>query len=417
MENKLHTPEGVRDIYSVECKKKLAIQEKILDNLYLFAYQDIQTPTFEYMDVFGKEVGSSPIKELYKFFDNEGNILALRPDITPSVARAVATLFADEQMPLRLCYVGNTFINHSSYQGRLKENTQLGAELVGDNSIEADAEMIAMVVEGLKKTGLLEFQVNIGHVDFIQSMLRETKLSTEILDEIRDLLSNRNYFAIEEILVKNEVDPKIVKGFNALPELNGGYDILTMAAEIAPCKEAKKAIVRLLRIYTLLTSYGVEKHVHFDLSISGKYGYYSGIVFRAYTEGVGEAIVRGGRYDNLLNVFGKDTPSVGFAIIVDSLLAALEKQEIEIKTREINLIVYSETTAPLALTMAMDFRSKGKCIELLKEDPSMSVEDYVEYGMRTKASSVFMYLEKGQGKMINLVTGLEQMITLLEGSK
>ena len=127
MEQKLHTPEGVRDIYNKECETKLALQRKLSKVLHLYGYQDIQTPTFEYYEVFRKEIGSTSTQELYKFFDREGNILALRPDITPSVARAAATLFESEDMPIRLCYAGNTFINHSSYQGRLKENTQLGA--------------------------------------------------------------------------------------------------------------------------------------------------------------------------------------------------------------------------------------------------------------------------------------------------
>ena len=233
MEKKLHTPEGVRDIYNSECQKKLALQEILLHNLHLFGYQDIQTPTFEYMDVFRKEVGSIPINELYKFFDNEGNILALRPDITPSVARAAATLFQEEQMPSRLCYVGNTFANYTSYQGHLKESTQLGAELIGDNSIEADAEMIAMMVEGLLKTGLTEFQVNVGHVDFIKSLLNGTKLEEEQLNEIRSLLGNKNYFGIEDILEQHQVSNRVIAAFRALPDLNGGYEILGKAAELS----------------------------------------------------------------------------------------------------------------------------------------------------------------------------------------
>ena len=159
MEQKLHTPEGVRDIYNKECETKLTLQRKLNKVLHLYGYQDIQTPTFEYYEVFRKEIGSTSTQELYKFFDREGNILALRPDITPSVARAAATLFESEDMPIRLCYAGNTFINHSSYQGRLKENTQLGAELIGLDSVEADAEMLAMVADSLKQVGLEEFQV------------------------------------------------------------------------------------------------------------------------------------------------------------------------------------------------------------------------------------------------------------------
>ena len=153
MKKLLHTPEGVRDIYNVECGKKLALESRLVKTLHLYGYHDIQTPTFEYFDVFRKEIGTIPSKDLYKFFDKEGNTLVLRPDITPSVARAAATLFGEEELPIRLCYTGNTFINHSSYQGRLREVTQLGAELIGDDSVEADAEMLARVVESLLSIG------------------------------------------------------------------------------------------------------------------------------------------------------------------------------------------------------------------------------------------------------------------------
>ena len=409
MENKLHTPEGVRDIYNVECKKKLALQEKLLNTLYLFGYQDIQTPTFEYLDVFRKEIGVDPIKDLYKFFDNEGNILAMRPDITPSVARAVATLFDDEDLPARLCYVGNTFINYSSYQGRLKEGTQLGAELIGDGSVEADAEMIAMVVAGLKRTGLKDFQVSIGHVDFINSLLGVAELEEPIVDEIRELLSNRNYFAVEELLVQHKVKERIVSVFRALPELGGGQEILTRAAELAATKKSKQSIVRLLKLYSLLAEYRVEKYVNFDLSMSGKYGYYSGVVFRAYTPGTGEAIVRGGRYDHLLSVYGKKSPSVGFAIIVDSLLYALLRHNIEIHTRETNIIVYTKDTLKKALPMAMDLRAKGKYIELIGQG-SKTEEELVEYGIRKDANNLFFYFKPDRARMIDLITGVEREI-------
>lgn len=126
MEQQLHTPEGVRDICNIECGKKLSLENRLHKVLQLYGYHDIQTPTFEYFDVFRKEIGTIPSRELYKFFDKEGNTLVLRPDITPSIARAAATLFKDEDIPIRLCYTGNTFVNHSSYQGRLRENTQMG---------------------------------------------------------------------------------------------------------------------------------------------------------------------------------------------------------------------------------------------------------------------------------------------------
>ena len=144
----LHTPEGVRDIYNEECRRKNQVQEILHGVLHSYGYEDIQTPTFEFFDVFSREVGTVTSRELFKFFDREGNTLVLRPDITPSIARAVAKYFTEEDMPVRLCYVANTFINHSDFQGRLKENTQMGAELIGNGGVEADAEMIALVEIG-----------------------------------------------------------------------------------------------------------------------------------------------------------------------------------------------------------------------------------------------------------------------------
>ena len=186
MEQKLHTPEGVRDIYSRECEIKLTLQKKLNQVLHLYGYRDIQTPTFEYYDVFREEIGSTSSQELYKFFDREGNILALRPDITPSVARAATTLFDTEDFPLRFCYVGNTFINHTSYRGKLKENTQFGAELIGLDSVEADAEMIAMVADALKKTGLEEFQISIGHANLFRELMKEACFHEEEETQLRD---------------------------------------------------------------------------------------------------------------------------------------------------------------------------------------------------------------------------------------
>ena len=264
MEQKLHTPEGVRDIYNKECETKLALQKKLNTVLHLYGYKDIQTPTFEYYDVFREEIGSTSTQELYKFFDREGNILALRPDITPSIARAAATLFENEDFPIRLCYAGNTFINHSSYQGRLKENTQLGAELIGLDSIEADAEMIAMVVDGLKKTGLKEFQVSIGHVDFIQGLMNAADLQEEESREVRTLITNRNFFGVEELLDSKNVKESVKEAFAVLPELVGGPEVLEEALKAAPDLNARLGVTRLQQIYRLLKLYGAEDHITFD---------------------------------------------------------------------------------------------------------------------------------------------------------
>ena len=410
MEQKMHTPEGVRDIYNRECETKLAIQKKLSTVLHLYGYQDIQTPTFEYDDVFRKEIGSTSTKELYRFFDREGNILTLRPDITPSVARAAATLFETEDFPIRLCYAGNTFTNHTSYQGRLKENTQLGAELIGLDSIEADAEMLAMVVDGLKRTGLKEFQVNIGHVDFIQSLLEATGLEDDEMDEIRTLINNRNYFGVEEILDNRSVKESVKEAFHILPELMGGPEILESAARIAPSAEARLAVTRLQQIYKLLRLYKAEDHVTFDLSMSGSYGYYTGIIFRAYTYGTGDAVVRGGRYDHLLEKFGKSTPSIGFAIIIDELMSALNRQKISLQTAKRNLLVYTEATEKWAVSLARSFRAKGKNIEMLKREPEEEREVYEAYGKRSSIAGILYLTDDFKIEMVNLRTGEEKTV-------
>lgn len=412
MEQKLHTPEGVRDIYNKECETKLALQKKLSTVFHLYGYQDIQTPTFEYYDVFREEIGSTSTQELYKFFDREGNILALRPDITPSVARAAATLFENEDFPIRLCYAGNTFINHSSYQGRLKENTQLGAELIGLDSIEADAEMIAMVVDGLKKVGLKEFQVSIGHVDFIRGLMCGAELVEKESREVSTLITNRNYFGVEELLDSRNVKENIKKAFHILPELAGGAEVLEQALKVAPDLNARLGVTRLQQIYRLLKLYGAEDHVTFDLSMSGNYGYYTGVIFRAYTYGTGDTIVRGGRYDHLLEKFGKNTPSIGFAIIVDELMSALNRQKITVDTVHKNLIVYTEQTEEHAVSLACSFRGKGRNIELIKREPEEERDIYEEYARRTDVSAMLYLRDDEKIEMLNLKTGEEKLVDL-----
>ena len=364
MKKLLHTPEGVRDIYNVECGKKLALEGRIKKVFHLYGYHDIQTPTFEYFDVFRKEIGTVPSNELYKFFDKDGNTLALRPDITPSIARAAATLFQDEELPIRLCYTGSTFVNHSNYQGRLRETTQMGAELMGDDSVEADAEMLALVIESMLTIGLKEFQLSVGNVDFFQSLIEDACLDEEAELRVRELINNRNYFGVEEFLNSIQVKRSSKEAFSALNELVGGIDILAQAKNIAPNSKGVMAVKRLEKIYDTLKLYGVEKFVTFDLSMSGTYGYYTGIIFRGYTFGTGDAIVKGGRYDHLLEKFGKEFASIGFVIVIDELMNALIRQKVRIVyTRKNTLILYDEGKQREAIALAKDFRRKAKNTE------------------------------------------------------
>lgn len=411
MEKLLHTPEGVRDIYNVECGKKLALENRLKKTLHLFGYHDIQTPTFEYFDVFRKEIGTIPSKDLYKFFDKEGNTLVLRPDITPSIARVAATLFGEEDLPIRLCYTGNTFINHSNNQGRLREMTQMGAELIGDDSVEADAEMLAMVIESMQAIGLKEFQLSVGHLGFFQSLIEDAALDEEARERVVELINNRNYFGVEEYLDSIMVKRSSKEAFAALGNLVGGVEVLAKAKNIAPNSSGIMAVKRLEKIYDILALYGVEKFVTFDLSMTGNYGYYTGIIFRGYTFGTGDAVVKGGRYDHLLEKFGKTSASIGFAIVIDELMNALIRQKIRIVyTRKNAIILYDESRARDAIRLAKDFRAKAKNTELIEKSPEKGLEDYIRFGKEYYAGSLVYIKKSGEITMVNLVTGEQKEV-------
>ncbi len=390
MKQLLHTPEGVRDIYNGECGKKQALEGQLHEALRRYGYSDIQTPTFEYFDVFRKEIGTIPSKELYKFFDREGETLVLRPDFTPAIARVAATIFGDEKMPIRLCYTGNTFINHTSYQGRLKESTQMGAELIGDDSAAADGEMIALVASCLLAAGLPEFQLSVSNVDFLKSLIEDTGLKDEQVKELNELLKNENFFGVEEYLDGLSVPRSSRAAFKHLDELSGGVEILEKAKDLAPTTKGILAIKRLEKIYDILSYYGMEKYVTFDLSMSsGSYNYYTGVVFKGYTFGSGDAIVKGGRYDTLIEKFGKEAPSIGFAIVVDDLLSALLRQGIEPPFKpEKTVVLYAGGREKEGIMKAQDLRAQGRSVELIKKEMGKSLEDYLEHGQKYSASAL-----------------------------
>lgn len=412
MKKLLHTPEGVRDIVNVQCGKKLTLEQQILKSFHMYGYHDIQTPMFEYFDVFRKEIGTVPSKDLYKLFDKEGNTLALRPDITPSIARVAATLFGGEELPVRLCYTGNTFINHSSYQGRLREVTQMGVELIGDDTVEADGEMLALVIEALLSVGLKEFQLSVGNVDYFSSLIEDANLDEDAKERVICLINNRNYFGGEDYLDKIRVKRSSREAFAALNGLVGGLEVLKAAKEIAPNSSGIMAVKRLEKIYNVLKMYGLEKFITFDLSMTGgTYGYYTGIIFRGYTFGTGDAIVKGGRYDRLLEKFGKESPSIGFAIVVDELMNAMNRQKLRIVyTRKNTIILYDDGKTEEAVSLAKDLRKKAKNVELLRKDKKKLLEDYIEYGKRYYAGNLIYIRKSGEITMVNLVSGEHKVI-------
>ncbi len=362
----LHTPEGVRDVYGEECEYKQMIEQKLHHVLSSYGYRDIETPTFEYFDVFGNEIGTIPSKDLYKFFDREGNTLVLRPDFTPSIARAASRYFSDAGKPVRLCYLGRTFVNHQEHRGRLKENTEIGAELIGEGAVDADAEIIAMATSMLLASGLKDFQISIGHVGFYESLVEEAGLDEETEEKLRILIHNHNPFGVERLLSELDIEPRICSILTQLTSMNGGGEMLERVYELTQGMKAQKAVARLMEVLDLLKIYGLERHIGFDFGMLSTYMYYTGIIFRGYTYGTGDAVVKGGRYDTLLKHFGKDAPSAGFVVVLSNLMNALQRQRIEIDHGpEVITISYRPEERNDAHKRAAKLRAEGNCVELI----------------------------------------------------
>jgi len=390
MANKLlHTPDGVRDIYGVECTRKAAIQNRILEVFHLYGYQDIETPTFEFFDIFNKERGSVPSKNLYKFFDREGNTLVLRPDLTPSIARIAAKNYMDVNVPIKICYNANTYINNSELQGKLKEITQLGCELIGDDSVEADAEMVALVVNSLKSAGFDKFLVEIGQVDFYKGLLEECGFEDDVEEELRVRIENKNFFGVEELLDSKDITSNVKDTFLKLPSLFGSSDVLDKAKELATNEKSLKAIEKLEEVYSILVDYGVADYISFDLGMLSNFNYYTGIIFKAYTYGTGDAIVAGGRYDKLLSQFGKDSAAIGFAVYMDQLLMAMSSQKMEGDTDyAYEVLIYDTELRKTALQLATGLREKGIKTELIPKKENISIDEYVEFKKEDGAINV-----------------------------
>ncbi len=390
MEKLLHTPEGVRDIYDNECKKKLKILHKMHHVLSLYSYNDIETPTFEFFDIFNQDKGSATSNEMYKFFDRENNTLVLRPDITPSIARCAAKYYYDEELPIRLCYQGNTFFNTHNHQGKLNEITQLGAELINDDSSAADAEVIATVIDCFLAAGLKEFQIEIGEVDFFKGILEEANLDKNTVDMIRDYIHNRNFFGLESLIKELDLKENVKKVLLSFDQLFGGYEMLENARTLVTNAVSLEAIRRLEKVYNALSYSGYEKYISFDFSLLSRYEYYTGIMFRGYTYGTGDAVVKGGRYNNLLGQYGKDAPAIGFAFYIDDLMMAISRQKIDVSIdNSDSIILYDIEKQKTAIRLANHLRKTDRKVELIRKSKKKEISDYAAYGKKNHFSGMF----------------------------
>ena len=364
----LHTPEGVWDHYGADYAQYETVLSMIGETMHRYGYEDIKTPTFEFFDVFSRQIGTTPSRELYKFFDKDGNTLVLRPDFTPSVARCAAKYFMDETAPLRFCYQGSAFTNTSNLQGKLKESTQMGAECINDASVQADAEMLALLIEALLNAGLDQFQITVGNVEYFRGVCEAAGLDDETETALREYISGKNYFAAENLLGSLNIEEGISDQFLQLTNLAGNDEELGKLLETAPNERAAAAIRRLMEVYGILKLYGYEKYISFDLTLLSEYRYYTGILFKAYTYGVGDQVASGGRYDTLLSQFGKEAPAIGFMFQVDTLMEAMRTQNVgPLVQSSAERVTYNADNYAQMLSKVQKARKAGRRIALVPE--------------------------------------------------
>ena len=414
-EKLLHTPEGVRDIYNSECKRKSAVEKRIHHILELYGYQDIETPTFEFFDIFNSDTGTVSSVEMFKFFDRNNNTLVLRPDMTPSIARSVAKYYSACEFPLRLSYLGNTFLNNRSYQGKLTEKTEMGAELINDDSPEADAEGIIMMIDCFLAAGLTDFRIDIGQAEFYKGIMDALEASEEVKEQIHEYIENKNALGMEILLsdlFMKDCYRNILLEYN---DLYGDVTMLEKAKKLTINPRCQAAIARLEEVYEVLKLYGYEKYVSFDLGMVNHFDYYTGIIFRGYTYGTGDAIGKGGRYDNLLEQFGKEASASGFTILIDDVLSALSRQNISISLKEYaySLLLYKSEDRQNAIPLVVKLRDAGVRTELVSMTEGKTLEEYLAFGKNQGAEGI-LYLDGENVTVYDMASGDQETKTLQE---
>lgn len=353
-------PAGVRDYLPRAVTKLRKIENDVLHCMSRWGYQQMITPTLEYYDTVGVASSTSDQK-LYKLLNNRGQALVLRSEMTAPVARVVSSLLKDEPLPLRLSYHANVFRAIEEEAGREAEFFQTGVELVGDDSPEADAEVVALAISSLQAAGVKSFKIAMGHVGFLDGLFQEAVAGLpEAQEELKSHLLNRDYVAFRETLRRLDLTEAQKRELDGLLRLRGGKEICGQALELSSHPLARTSIEHLCKVWEVLVSYGVSQHVLIDLTMIGDFSYYTGMTFEGYASELGFPVCSGGRYDNLLQQFGRPIPSTGFSLKTNRILDGVSgmPEEVELPV----LIQYDALRRTEGLEEAARLRSQGRIV-------------------------------------------------------
>lgn len=361
-------PYGTKDFLPREARRKRAVENALAALFARWGYDEVVTPTFEYLETLTVGVSDDLVQSLFKFFDKSNAILALRPDMTTPIARVAATRFRESAPPLRLFYLTNVFRQEQAQAGRQCEFYQAGVELLGAGGPAADAEVVALAVAALLEAGLTNFRIGLGQVEFINGVMAESGLTPGEQQKVKQYMVNRDLVGLGESLAGSSLSPDAQRLIREIPLLHGDEKVVSEAYRLVGNAASRAALDNLADIRRLLAGYGVERYVTFDLGLIRDFDYYTGMVFEAYTPGLGFPLCGGGRYDNMVAAFGADCPATGFAMGIERILLALERQGILPREAVRDAYVgWAEGALAEAIAVAGRLRRDGQTVELALE--------------------------------------------------
>jgi len=355
-------PEGVDEILPEDARHLETLRRQLLDVFECWGFEKVVPPFIDYLDSLLTGSAHDLNLQTFKLTDQlNGEMLGIRADMTPQVARIDAHRLENNQ-PSRLCYVGTTLHTRGDALDKTRIPMQIGAELFGHAGIDSDAEVVQLMLEVLAMSGLKNVHLDLGHVGIYRSLVEQADLNKEQELALFDVLQRKSHCELRELLESYKIPEAMQAVFLALPKLNGDKSVLESAQEIfSTAGEAvKKALAELFALAETLHSYYPELTISFDLAELRGYHYHTGLVFSAFVPEMGKEIARGGRYDNIGQIFGRARPATGFSADLKKL-AALTKESLS--EQNVNKIFAPIAQGDLSLDEKVrDLRANGQIV-------------------------------------------------------
>ncbi len=370
-------PRGTRMLPPLMAAKRRKLQDTLLEVFLRWGFQEVVTPTFEYLDSLTLGLGEAFNERLFKLEERHtGRMISLRPDITTQIAKLAATRLVHEPRPLRFCYIANVFRYSTSQTRNMQELFQAGVELIGLESPEADAEMIAIAVESMRSVGLDDFRIAVSQPALVRQILQAADIAPDALEHIQAALAMKDTSTLEAVVAQCDLAEPYRDTLLQLPSLCGRSEVFDQASNLIHSAAAQAALENLAQVYDMLKTYGLEDHVLIDLGELRGFEYYTGIMFEGFAAHFGYEVCRGGRYD-LLGHYGPPDPATGFAIDVGALLEALERSNpVTARTGADCLLIDFRQDKRDALRISRELRQLGHRVarDIIQRDQTGSLE-------------------------------------------